>query len=495
MNKREIKIYNKQRQNKNKILNKTISESDDILYNDIPGIKTENNIINNMNNNNTTNNNMNNNTTNNNTTNNNMNNNTTNNNMNNNTTNNNNTNNNTNNNINNSIKNINFCNNFFKECVKKCQIEIIDKSNKFLKMKHHKDTLKFGYKLSNNIKEILYCNRIFTDLLKNISDSCDSYIDEIETDVYSKKSNDDFIYKTTNGMLSYDERSVYLPIEDDDDDFLIDYNKHKNLIIQEKKEYSDIIQNNNTNNNLQNNNTNNNLQNNNTNNINKNKQNNNIENNDYKNIEDNNNIKPQRNKIKLSNRSKILIKDIGYELNIEKIDEITDIKPMFYWYDGDDKYDSGIYCSPYFNTYVKVPFPKIIDINKDINKSTITCKYITREECNNQKNKYNNERNNNDRNNNDRNNNDRNAKCQYVHKGEYFNKIGIHSRCSKIPDFGNPSSLHDDLSDMTLQDMKLILMYGLNDSILMSIWIDYNMKYKKIPKHNMIILDEINRFT
>ena len=461
-NNREIKVYNKQKYNRNKILNKSIDENINILNNNVNNIITNsinNNVNNNIVNSNLINNKLNGVDSN-----------------------------NTNNSYNtNNIKNINFCNNFFKECVKKCQIEIIDKSNKFLKMKHHKDTLKFGYKLSNNIKEILYCNRIFTELLKNISDTCDSYIDEIETDIYSKKSNDDFIYKTTNGMLSYDERSVYLPIEDEDDDFIIDYNKYKNLITQEKK---DISVNLNYSNNHINNNTNNSVH-------------NNINNNEtYENKDNNTNNsksikKIQQHEIKIHNRSKILIKEIGYEINIERISDITDIKPMFYWYDGDDKYEAGIYCSPYFNTYTRVPFPKIIDINKDINKSTIICKYITRDECNKQKNKYDkyDKYDNNKHDKHDNNKYDKyDIKCHYVHKGEYMNKIGISARCPKIPDFGNPASLHDDLSDMNLQDMKSILLYGLNDTILMSIWLDYNLKYKKISKHNILVLDEIDKF-
>jgi hypothetical protein len=172
---------------------------------------------------------------------------------------------------------------------------------------------------------------------------------------------------------------------------------------------------------------------------------------------------------------------------------------MFYWFDGDDKYDSGIYCSPYFNTYIKVPFPKIIDINKEINKSsTVCCKYITKDECNRQKNKYeiyisHNSHNSHNSNNSNNSNNLNEKTCNFAHKGDYINKIGITARCPKLPDFGNPSSLTDDLYDMNIQDMKSILLYGINDSFLMSIWLDYNIKYKKINKHNMIILDNLDK--
>ena len=98
-------------------------------------------------------------------------------------------------------------------------------------MNHTKEALQIGYKLVNNIKEILYYNRLFTDLLKNITETCDNFINEIESDVFNhlnKKQNENtdlnmdenkFIYNTTNGMISYDERSIYLPLDDEEDDF------------------------------------------------------------------------------------------------------------------------------------------------------------------------------------------------------------------------------------------------------------------------------------
>ena len=101
--------------------------------------------------------------------------------------------------------------------------------------------------------------------------------------------------------------------------------------------------------------------------------------------------------------------------------------------------------------------------------------------------------NSNDSNNSNNSNNLNEKTCNFAHKGDYINKIGITARCPKLPDFGNPSSLTDDLYDMNIQDMKSILLYGINDSFLMSIWLDYNIKYKKINKHNMIILDNLDK--
>jgi len=356
------------------------------------------------------------------------------------------------------------CNNIYKNCIKNQQIEIIKHSNNFLNMDHTKETLKIGYKLVNNIKEILYYNKIFTDLLKNITDTCDNFINDIENNLFNYNNNsvnsnsnsninNSNINNSNNSNINnininnkniqenqnetftntYDERSIYLPLEEDEDEFIFVYNKYKKNLYNEQKEIKEEKQ------------------------------------------------KKEKISIK-NNKSKIFIKEIGYEMNIEKVENLTDIKSMFYWYEGDEKYDPGIYCSPYFNTYIKVPFPKIIDINKEVNKSTtICCKYITKEECNRQKNKYDTKYYN-------------EKSCQYVHKGETITKIGITARCQKMPDFGNPSSLTDDLYDINLQDMKTILLYGINDSFLMSIWLDYNIKYKKINKHNTIVLDNLDKF-
>ena len=340
------------------------------------------------------------------------------------------------------INNIEECNNIYKNCIKNQQIEIIKHSNKFLNMDYTKETLKTGYKLVNNIKEILYYNKIFTDLLKNITDTCDNFINDIENNLSNSNNsnnsnniNNKNIQENQNETFTntYDERSIYLPLEDDEDEFIFDYNKYKKNLYNEQKEIKEEKQ------------------------------------------------KKEKISIK-NNKSKIFIKEIGYEINIEKIENLSDIKSMFYWYDGDEKHDPGIYCSPYFNTYIKVPFPKIIDINKEVNKSsTVCCKYITKEDCNKQKNKYDTKYYN-------------EKSCQYVHKGETITKIGITARCQKLPDFGNPSSLTDDLYDINLQDMKSILLYGINDTFLMSIWIDYNIKYKKINKHHTIILDKLDKF-
>jgi hypothetical protein len=441
------------------------------------------------------------------------------------------------------LNNIEECNFFYKDCIKNEQIEIIKHSNKFLNMMHNKDTLKVGYKLVNNIKEILYYNRLFTELLKNISDTCDNYINEIESDIYNKKTDDNFIYNTTNGMVSYDERSIYLPDdEDDEDEFILDYNKYKQIIKKERNNLNNINQtntlnqtnqNNQNNQNNQTNQTNQNNQNNQTNQTNQtiqtnqtnqtiqnNQTNQTIQNNQtnkISNYEINNKIKNINN---MTSKTKIFIKEIGYDIKIDKVNCLTEIKPMFYWFDGDENYDAGIYCSPYFNTYIKVPFPKIIDINKDFNKSsTVCCKFITKEECNKQKNKYDNKYDNNkydnkydnnkydnnkydnkydnnkyDNNKYDNNKYDNNKSCNFVHKGDDITKIGITARCSKIPDFGNPSSLNDDLYDINLQDMKSIMLYGINDSFLMTVWLDYNIKYKKISKHNMLVLDNLDKF-
>lgn len=152
------------------------------------------------------------------------------------------------------------------------------------------------------------------------------------------------------------------------------------------------------------------------------------------------------------------------KISITVAKSLKDIKPMFYWYEGDATYKKGIYTclSPGF--YTKVPFPSTVSvINQNHKVNSIPCKFETREQCDEQKLKiskiYNSEI----------------RVCTYVHKKEKFAKIGAFYRCN-VERFGSHETLAADMNYINSTDIKRILMYSLSDSLLSVMW--YQNKFK-----------------
>jgi len=177
--------------------------------------------------------------------------------------------------------------------------------------------------------------------------------------------------------------------------------------------------------------------------------------------------KLEERKEKVSIPEKILIPEIGYYMNLNSVDDITKIPPMFYYYNNvNDKVNTpGIYCCVIPDVYVKIPFPDIIDSTKEYSRvRSIKCKYLDSKKCNEQCNRLANAY------------NSQLRTCNFAHKGEKIVKIGYSSRCSIIPRFGNPSTLIADIKAIGLGEIKNILLYGLNDLISSAIWFDCNSK-------------------
>lgn len=166
---------------------------------------------------------------------------------------------------------------------------------------------------------------------------------------------------------------------------------------------------------------------------------------------------------------RILIPEVGYYMKLPIITDIKKIPSMFYWFKGDNQYSAGIYCCIIPGIYTKVPFPEIIDSTKEYNKGkSIKCKYKTKLLCDEQRGKM--------------------AKyhdsqirvCNFAHSGEKIVKIGYPSRCSNIPNFGNPESLTKDIKQIDNDSIKNILMYGLNDIISAAIYFDFTKNIQSV---------------
>jgi hypothetical protein len=164
------------------------------------------------------------------------------------------------------------------------------------------------------------------------------------------------------------------------------------------------------------------------------------------------------------NIERMLIPEIGYYINVQKVDKLTDIPSVFTWYDNpkDTENPPGLYCTIIPNVHVRVPFPAVVDSTKEYGRGrSIRCKYATNILCDDQRSKmamY---------------HKSQVRTCNFAHTGDDIVKVGYPSRCTKA-NFGNSDSLTKDIRLVKILDIKNILLYGLNDIMASIIWLDYN---------------------
>ncbi len=148
----------------------------------------------------------------------------------------------------------------------------------------------------------------------------------------------------------------------------------------------------------------------------------------------------------------------GNKLKLPIIKSLSDIPPMFYWYDGDNIYKKGIYISICRGFYAKVAFPNVLMPDEGNNRLySLRCKYEDKKVCKANKLKMSHMRDSNIRD------------CFYVHKKEKFNKVSNQFRCC-IDGIGNHENLNNGLNTLSNFDVKHFLMYSLSDDLLMMIW-------------------------
>lgn len=279
--------------------------------------------------------------------------------------------------------------------------DIIKSYIKFQLQDHTKNTIVKGKKLIDECVKLLSDLKKHCTHLETILCDCEDFIEDVENDLSFPQPNEDFVYNTSKGMLSYRGRD-YLE------------KAKKNIKKQEIKQ-------------------------------------------EIKNGQLNNKV------------GRVIIPEIGYYLKINVVSKLSDIKPMFHYYnnENDKKNKPGVYCSIIPDIYIKVPFPTLIDSTKDYNRiRSVKCKNKTKSECKKKHQMF------------SKLHNIKVRECNYAHKDEKMIKIGYSSRCSSLPQFGNPQTLIKDIKHVNIEDIKNVLMYGLNDLFSSYVWFEYNNKQK-----------------
>lgn len=171
----------------------------------------------------------------------------------------------------------------------------------------------------------------------------------------------------------------------------------------------------------------------------------------------------------------IVLPEIKYRMKMTTVTDLKQIPTAMYFYKPAEpaQYPAGVYINVAGN-YIRIPFSEIVDSKKEYDrKHSIRCKYKTIVECDLQRAKM--------------------AKlydstvrsCNFAHKGDKIIKIGYPSRCPSMPAFGNPASISNDIKFISTDDIKNMLMYGLNDVLISAIWLNFNNK----TGHTIVDLD------
>lgn len=265
--------------------------------------------------------------------------------------------------------------------------DLLRQHTKLRLQKHSTQNAIKGKSIITDGKKILETLEAHTRSIKNLLAECQEFIDDIENDLSAELPEEDFVYQTKKGMLSYLGKEYIV--------------KNKKPVLTEKKHTP----------------------------------------------------KPTR----------VRVPHIGYNMLATAVSDFSQMKPMFYFYNNpsDHKHPIGLYCCVTEGSYVHVPFPKVIDVNKQKDRTkSVRCKYKTVEFCNEQRRKmaeY---------------HDSCVRKCNYAHQGERLVKIGINARCPSNPQFGNSETFSSDIKHVSLQDIKQMLIYGLNDLFSASVYLD-----------------------
>ncbi len=271
-----------------------------------------------------------------------------------------------------------------------------------------------------------------------------------------------YVYMVKNGKLEYNE--VKLNIDNSKEEKIkllvnVDNNTNNNLLINTNN--TNLLTNTNNINLLTN--TNNNLITTNNTNLLTNTNNTNLLTNITK-------SKDYNIKILTKNNKETIKEDVNYklipEININyliKQNNTVENIPCMFQYIKNDKFREGIYCCLMPGIYIKVPFPEIIDSTKEYNRDkTIRCRFKKLSICNQQRLKM------------SKLHNSIIRICNYAHENDNIIKIGYNSRCTVSPNIGNPNTFKNDINLLDIDDVKHLLLYGLNDIFIAAYWLQNN---------------------
>lgn len=167
--------------------------------------------------------------------------------------------------------------------------------------------------------------------------------------------------------------------------------------------------------------------------------------------------KPTKEEVPFDKVPKVLIPEINFPMKIPNVKALKDIPPAFYMH------ESKIYIRINNDNLLQVPFPEVIDSKKEFDrKHSIRCKYIQRAECDSQRVRM------------ARTFNSPLRTCNFAHEGDYMVKIGYPSRCPGMPSYGNTATMAQDIKSVRLDDVKNLILYGLNDLFSAMVWLEYH---------------------
>lgn len=134
----------------------------------------------------------------------------------------------------------------------------------------------------------------------------------------------------------------------------------------------------------------------------------------------------------------------GHKIKLPIIEELQDLPPCFYYFRGSRSHRRGVYMSPAQGFVMQVPEVTIVPYSVE-NANYYSVKCAQGKTC-------------------------KNYRCTYAHPGTNYVKIGCVSRCPTVHSFGNKDTLADDLKSVTLEDVRIVSMYGLNDLFSAALW-------------------------
>lgn len=281
----------------------------------------------------------------------------------------------------------------YKQNLENAFSSLVSQYNKLQLSDHTENSINEGTKLISNGSSLVSMLKRHIQSLETLLCDCEDFVDEVYDDLSHPQPEEDFVYSSAYGMLSY---------------------KGREHIERKKEKPSPSI--NNPSNTTE----------------------------EYK---------------------RTLLPEVDYYFKAQHTNKLSTINPMFQYYNNplDVVNAPGLYCCIVPGVYIRVPFPEIIDSTKEYSRvRSIRCKYRDKEMCDEQRLKM------------AKYHNSSLRICNFAHKGEQLVKIGYLSRCSSIPRFGDPSTLIRDIKNINLDEIKNVLMYGLNDIITSAIWLDYN---------------------
>ncbi len=131
------------------------------------------------------------------------------------------------------------------------------------------------------------------------------------------------------------------------------------------------------------------------------------------------------------------------KLKVPVVQLLKEIPPSLYYFSGDEVHPPGIYICIMPNIYVQIPFTRVLtEEHRSVPcslKSTCT---------------------------------DHN--CSFAHPGAPFFRVGSTLKCPSVPNYGDIDTIDSDVQEVTLTDIRMLLMNALADIGAVYYWFQVN---------------------